>query len=118
MLSKNQTEQTTRNRRRGLPLYLASALIMLLAVLLTACGGGLGNGNSNTPTPLATATINPTLQQQGDAELQTFQQWIALMQQYNADSSSYQQQYTADQQALKNANSEAAYKNALAKLQG
>jgi lipoprotein-anchoring transpeptidase ErfK/SrfK len=39
------------------------------------------------------------------------------VQQYNGDASSYQQQYAADQHALQNAASDAAYKSVLAKLQ-
>src|SRR5260370_25837703 len=113
MLSQHQTEHTTFHNGRKLPTYLASALIILLAVLLAACSTGAGNVPSNTPTP----AINPTLQKQASMELQTFQQWMALMQQYNGNVVSYQQQYATDQQALQNAPDEAAYKKALAKVQ-
>jgi lipoprotein-anchoring transpeptidase ErfK/SrfK len=58
------------------------------------------------------------LKNQGDAQLQTFQQWISLIQQYGGASTSYQQQYTADQQALKNAHTNAEYKTALVVLNG
>ena len=51
-------------------------------------------------------------------ELQAFQQWIALTRQYSGDITSYQQQYSSDQQALHSAQSDAAYKNAMARLQG
>jgi lipoprotein-anchoring transpeptidase ErfK/SrfK len=117
MLTQYPTKHTNRQSRHTWSAYLASALVVLLAVLLTACSAGTANTASNTPTPPPTATINPTLQKQGDMELQTYQQWIALMQQYNGNTSSYQQQYTADQQALQSARNETAYKAALAKLQ-
>jgi len=57
------------------------------------------------------------LQNEGDTQLQTFQQWIALMQQYNGSVTTYQQQYTSDQQALHAATSAAAYTKALQTLQ-
>jgi len=117
MLSQYQTEHTTFHNGRKLPTYLASALIILLAVILAACSTGAGNVSSNTPTPASTPAINPTLQKQGSMELQTFQQWIALMQQYNGNVVSYQQQYATDQQGLQNAPDDAAYKKALAKVQ-
>jgi hypothetical protein len=65
---------------------------------------------------LPTPTIDPTLQSQGDAQLQTYQQWISLMQKYNGNTATYQQQYTSDQQALQNAKTSSAYKTALATL--
>lgn len=51
-------------------------------------------------------------------QLQSFQQWIALMQQYGGDVTNYQQQYTSDQQALKSASTDATYSKALSTLQG
>ncbi len=49
-------------------------------------------------------------------QLQAFQQWIALMQQYNGNVTTYQQQYNSDQQALQTATSNAAYQKALQTL--
>src|ERR1700692_2593828 len=77
MLSKYHAVRTPRNTRRKMPLYMLSVLIFSLAVLLTACSAG--SLSSNTPTPSPTLTINSTLQKQGTMELQTFQQWIALV---------------------------------------
>ncbi|HLI06747.1 MAG TPA: L,D-transpeptidase family protein [Ktedonobacteraceae bacterium] len=65
-----------------------------------------------TPTP----TVSSTLQDQGTMQLQAFQQWIALMQQYNGNVTTYQQQYNSDQQALQTATSNAAYQKALQTL--
>ncbi|GAC1357506.1 MAG: hypothetical protein NVS2B12_26630 [Ktedonobacteraceae bacterium] len=47
-------------------------------------------------------------------QLQTFQQWIRVLQQNGGDTTGYQQQYTADQQALQRATTPDAYKTALA----
>jgi lipoprotein-anchoring transpeptidase ErfK/SrfK len=88
--------------------------------LLSACSAPVSTpaiGSSPrgiTPTP----TIDLTLQNEGKAELETFHQWILLMQQNNGDVGLYQQQYTSDQQALARAKTTAAYAAALHTLQG
>ncbi len=90
--------------------------------LLSACSGATSqssnnaNTNNNSTTPLK-PTIGFTLQNEGSVELQTFQQWIALMQQYHGDVTTYQQQYSSDQQALGSASSAGAYNRALQALQ-
>jgi len=95
----------------------------LCIFLLSACSGA-ATGNTGTttvtnrPTSLPSPTIDPTLQNQGTAQLQAFQQWITLMQQYKGDITTYQQQYTSDQQALQSASSNTAYKAALTTLNG
>ena len=83
--------------------YLAASVFLLLLVLLSACSApAISNtpGSGSTPTTIATPTVSAALQKQGDAQLQTYQQWIALMQQYQGDVTTYQQQYNSDQQAL------------------
>ena len=93
--------------------------LLLCLVLLSACGGTTSQGQpSSGTTPVPTPTVSGTLQNQGSAQLQTFQQWIALMQQYQGDVTSYQQQYQADRQALQSATSDAAYQKALNTLDG
>jgi hypothetical protein len=62
-----------------------------------------------TPTP----AINETLKGQGTAQLQTFQQWIHLLQQYGGDTKPYQQQYTTDKQTLQKASTATQYTTAL-----
>src|SRR5258707_9480338 len=90
--------------------------------LLSACSGATSqssnnaNTNNNSTTPLK-PSIGFTLQNEGSVELQTFQQWIALMQQYHGDVTTYQQQYSSDQQALGSASSAGAYNRALQALQ-
>src|ERR1700730_13303837 len=105
------------SRHHTIPALLLSALILCL-LLLSACSGSSASGAtaSSTPTALPTLAIDPTLQNQGDTQLQTFQQWISLMQKYNGNSATYQQQYTSDQQALRDAKTSTAYQAALASL--
>src|SRR5579875_3438937 len=91
--------------------------------LLSACSGTATQNTThanvnNSPTPIVTPTISIAQQNEGNAELQTFQQWIALMQQYHGDVTTYQQQYSSDQQALQGATSSSAYTHALHTLQG
>lgn len=111
-----QTRSTFSHRLRTLTL----SGLFLCIFLLSACGGAtIGiSPAANRPTPLPSPTIDRTLQNQGTAQLQTFQQWIALMQQYKGDINTYQQQYTGDQQALQAATSNTAYKSALTSLNG
>jgi len=102
-----------------IPAVLLSALV-LCVVLLSACGSLSNGGNrqsvSSTPTALPTPAVDPTLQNQGTTELQTFQQWITLMQKYNGNTATFQQQYTSDQEALQNAKTSTAYNAALSTL--
>src|SRR5260370_23055460 len=92
------------------------SILMLSLVLLSACSTNSGNTASSTSTVVPTPVIDSTLKNQGDMQLHTLQQWIALMQQYNVNTTTFQQQYNADQQALNNATTEDTYKSALAKL--
>lgn len=108
------------NRRARAVLF---SLLLAGTLLLSACSG-IGTGNSAkgaTGTGTATAvptlapspTVTPALQQQGETQLQAFQQWIALMQKYDGKVSKYQQQYTDDQQALSSATTDATFQSAL-----
>jgi hypothetical protein len=95
--------------------------LTLCLFLLSACSSPFtgNNGKTNaasTPTTLPSPTVDPNLQNQGDIQLQTFQQWITLMQTYNGDTSIYVQQYNNDQKSLQQAKTSASYKVALATL--
>ena len=95
---------------------LTLSVLLLLLFLLSACSGSTtsnASGPVSTPDTISTPTVSPTLQKQGDAQLQTYQLWIALVQQYQGDVTTYQQQYNSDQQALHSASNDAAYKMAL-----
>src|SRR5579859_8002108 len=112
ILDKNRIYSTSRRTLR----CLAVSVSLLFLVILSACSApAISNtpGSNSTPTTIATPTVSPALQRQGDTQLQSFQQWIALMQQYQGDVTTYQQQYSSDQQALHAARTDAAYKTAL-----
>jgi len=112
--------KSMKNYRRHL-LSLASTLLACL-LFLSACGsnitGETSTARSGSPTAIPSPTLSPLLQKQGAVELESFQQWITLMQQYGGNVSTYQQQYTGDQQALNSATSDAAYQAVLKRLQG
>lgn len=97
-------------------LTILLSLVILCLVLLSACSTNTGKTVSNTSTPTPIPTSDPTLKKQGEMQLHAFQQWIALMQQYNGDTTTFQQQYSSDLQALNNAKTATAYAAALAKL--
>ncbi len=115
MQINSQQKQLKGETTPHIPTLFLSA-IMLCLVLLSACGSNSGNTSSSISTPLPTPTIDLTTKNQGDMQLLALQQWITLIQQYNGDTSIYQQQFHSDQQALNNAKTEASYKSALAKL--
>jgi hypothetical protein len=108
--------------RYTLPLLTCVALG---ALLLSACSSMIGgNGSSTsktavtpTPTLVPTPTISQAMHNQGNTELQTFQQWITLMQQNGGSVTTYQQQYNSDQQALSEATTSSAYQSALQTLE-
>lgn len=100
-------------RRKRFHVPVISALLVCI-LLLSACGGTTSQTTtSDMKNSLPTPVIDPALKNTGDMQLQAFQQWISLMQQYKGDATSYQQQYTSDQQALNSAASTTAYTTAL-----
>jgi len=104
-----------RKSTHHLPTILISTLTLCL-ILLSACGNNAGNTNSSTSTTFSAPAIDLTTKNQGDTQLLAFQQWITLMQQYNGNTTIYQQQLNTDQQDLNSAKTEAAYTSTLAKL--
>jgi lipoprotein-anchoring transpeptidase ErfK/SrfK len=96
--------------------FIMSGLVLCLFLLSACTSTNVGNADNSKNQAIPTPTVDPTLKNQGDAQAQTFQQWISLMQQYGGNSTSFQQQYVADQQALNNAHTDAEYKTALAVL--
>ncbi len=92
-----------------LPVLISGLVACLL--LLSAC-----NSSNSTSSSAALPTIDVTLKNQAEMQLQTFQQWVSLMKQYSGNTTTYQQQYNADQQALQNATTNAAYNTALTAL--
>src|SRR6266568_3406337 len=100
--------------------------VTLGALLLSSCSSMIGgNGTSTsktavtpTPTLVPTPTISQAMHNEGETELQSFQQWITLMQQNGGSVTTYQQQYNSDQQALAQATTSATYQSAFQTLQG
>ena len=115
ILSGKQHSRKTRG------LILLSLYLFLGGLLLSACSNPFTGQSQKqvvpTPTFTPTPTITTSLQQQGNAALQTFQQWITLLQQNGGDVTNYQQQYSGDQQALAQAKTDAQYSAALKTLQ-
>ena len=92
-------EQHRRKQHNWLRAILSVlACAFLGALLLSGCSLGLtGNAPANpsaiSPRGAAsTAGVSQTQQGEGAAQLQTFQQWIGLMQQYGGSVKTYQQQ--------------------------
>lgn len=120
--------QKTQHKTFGhCPMVSALACLFLGALFLSACTSGTTGkvsstptaaGGSAGPTPTAAPAVSQTLKSEGDADLQTYQQWIALVQQNGGDATTYQSQYTSDQQALTQASTSSAYTTALSTLQG
>ncbi len=114
-----QPTQKRTSRQRNM--LSALVCIFLGALLLSACSSGSSASNSTNSSSSGNASspsaISQTLQSEGDAQLQSFQQWIALMQQYGGNVATYQQQYSHDQQTLKSASTVSAYNQALSTLQ-
>jgi L,D-transpeptidase catalytic domain len=104
--------------------YLVSfASVLLICLLfLSACSPATtrkaAEESIDSPTAIPSSAVVPVLQLQGAVELETFQQWITLMQQYGGSVGVYQQQYASDQQAFYTAISDTAYRAVLKKLQG
>src|SRR5437763_15847492 len=113
-IDKKRNLYTSQTNHR-ISTILLSALALCL-ILLSACGSNSGNTSKSPSNIISVPAIDPTTKNQGDTQLLAFQQWISLMQQYNRDTTIYHQQLNADQQALTNAKTEAAYKSALSKL--
>ncbi|HEU5381785.1 MAG TPA: L,D-transpeptidase [Ktedonobacteraceae bacterium] len=88
-------------------------LLLTGLLFLNACKN---TGASYADTQLqhgSQPTVSRLLQQQGQLQLQTFRQWIALLEQFKGDIRPYQQNYTSDQQALQAASNDDAYQSAL-----
>ncbi|HLI68492.1 MAG TPA: L,D-transpeptidase [Ktedonobacteraceae bacterium] len=109
-----RSQQLLRQRN----IFVVLACMLLGGLLLGACSSpASANSSGSTSTPVATPTVSPTLLEEGDTQLQSFQQWIALMQQYGGNVTTYQQQYNSDRQALAKANTDGTYSAALKTLQ-
>lgn len=114
-MHKQHVQHTRFYRQTGWSsLHILPLLVCLL--VLSACNSL--NDLHPTTTARSQPVIATALQQRGHAQLQTFHQWIALLQQFKGDASTYQRAYTSDQHALKNAKSAVTYQHALTALTG
>jgi hypothetical protein len=113
-----QQQTYTRNLIQKYALVLMISGFVLTLLLLSTCGtmGDSIIDSNSTNTTLSAPPLDTALKSQGDIQLQTFQQWIALMRQYKGNTSSYQKQYMHDQQTLQSATTSTHYKNALTTL--
>ena len=98
----------------------ALSCLVLGALILSACSGSAPahSNNSSSSNGSTAPAISSTLQNEGSTQLQSFQQWITLLQQNGGTITTYQQQYTSDQQALAAATTDATYSAALKTLAG
>ncbi|QBD78189.1 murein L,D-transpeptidase [Ktedonosporobacter rubrisoli] len=117
-MNRHQMQNHCFYKRLSTLLFISSTLCFLL---LSGCEipGSTNQQASSTPsipTPIPTSTISTTLKNQADTQLQTFQQWISLMQGYHADVTAYQQQYEGDQSALHNALTATSFQAVLSTL--
>ncbi|HEX4715967.1 MAG TPA: hypothetical protein VH164_13665, partial [Ktedonobacteraceae bacterium] len=91
-------------------LSISAVLITGCLLLLSSCNGATTTANNvKSARVVLAAKVDASLRTQGLAQLETLQQWAALMQQYNGNASTYQQELISDQQALRVAQTESAY---------
>jgi lipoprotein-anchoring transpeptidase ErfK/SrfK len=108
-----RTYRPARSNQQRQPAMLLLALLFLLA----NCGPSSQAHKTGSVTPPPTPSISVSLKQQGAIQLQTYAQWIQLLQQSGGTAQFYQQQYTTDEQALTKATAPNAYTHTLSQLQ-
>jgi len=109
---QSYTQQYLKSRRS---LVIAGLLICCL-LLLSACdtsSSPKATGQIYRHGATLKAAVTPLQREQGQMQLAAFQQWIALMQQFQGKIGTYQQQFAHDQQALSTAQTPQAYQAAL-----
>jgi len=104
--------------RRKTRLSLIAPLLIGCLLLCSACNDVKGTETSSRARYRAgpVVTISALLKTQGLMQLETFQQWIALMQLYQGPIGPYQQELTGTRQALRTARTDSAYHVALQTL--
>ncbi len=116
MTTENVPE--VRHKQQSCLLLFVSALTFCL--LLSGCQLPSNNAatktNTQVPVSATRPAISTTQAEQGQMQLQTFQQWITVIKQNGGDTANYQQQYVADQQAIQNAKTEDVFNTAIAQV--
>lgn len=110
-ISQPHTQQWITSRRS----LIVAGLLICCLLLLSACDTSTPSNAQKHGAPRA--VITPLQRQQGQMQLATFQQWIALMQQFHGKTDIYQQQLVQDQKALAAAQTPEAYQATLQVVQ-
>lgn len=102
-------------------LKIVKMLLISCFLILGACsciGGGnfAPGGNSGLAHRDAEINMIAFLRTQGQMRLDAFQQWIALMRQYNGAAALYEQEFTGDQRAWQTASTANVYQSILQRL--
>ncbi len=121
MIGSREIAKHSIRTHRG-ALFIGVVCCLLLSACTTPADSrnmapGGGNATTTSAVPTATPTIDTTLKNQGKDQLQAYQHWLSLLKKYSSDVSTYQQQYTDDQQGLQSAQAPQDYKTALSTLQ-
>lgn len=109
----NQRVQHARPYRQAHWSSLFTLFLLACLFVLNACGSSHNSQSIKKARDHAQAAVTTSLRQQGQVQLRTFEQWIALMRQFQGNASSYQRDYTSDERALNSAASDAAYRTAM-----
>src|SRR5712664_2794763 len=99
----------TRQRRSALFIILLLGCLLLLSACRDNNITGSQAHTLSTHKLTSPILINGSLLQQGQDQIQSFQLWIGLMQQFHGDASKYQQEYTDAQKALASSSTASAY---------
>lgn len=91
-------------------------LLLVCLLSLNACSDASNAHATKKNKASSQPAISISLLQEGQLQLQTFQQWLGLMHQFQGNVSPYQADYFIDQQTLSTAKTEVAYRDALANL--
>ncbi len=102
------TRQRARPKRPG----LITGFLVGCLLLLSACSGSSNSVVKNHKESDIEA-VSALQKEQGQLQLATFRQWIGLLEQYQAGTSTYHLEYTHDQKALEAAQSADVYQGVL-----
>lgn len=98
------------------PRWFSVTTLFLLGCILVFSSCSETDNTHNKPFAYRTSSVSTLLQEQSKLQMETLQQWVALMQQYHGDTTSYQKDVLSDQKALHAAQTDSAYQQVLDKL--
>jgi len=108
--------QVSRGARQSILVLLLIGCLLIGSACSELKGTKRVNGAQHRAVPVV--RISELLKEQGQMQLETFQQWIALMQRYQGPSDAYQHELAGARRALETARSDGAYQVALQTLTG